>query len=358
LALTPGIGPQRLSALLRRYGSAERVLDAPAVEAALLPGMTLAVARALEARRGSAVAPAAADALRSLERLGAVAITPDDLAYPDAFRLLPDPPYLLFAAGRLELLRAASVALVGTRRPSEHGRRAAAELSTGLANAGMAVVSGMARGIDTAAHAAALEAGGATVGVLGHGIDVVYPSENRALFRRVREEGLLLTEFAPGEGPKAGNFPRRNRLIAALARAVVVVEMGLKSGAQHTVTYALEQGREVMAVPGPIGTEASAGSNQLLKDGARLVTSVEDILEELHGVGASPARVRAAAQPMLPLLTPDEERILGCLALEPRHVDELGEETRLPPGMLLSTLLQLEVKGAVESLPGKQYRRA
>jgi DNA processing protein len=217
----------------------------------------------------------------------------------------------------------------------------------------------MARGIDAAAHAAALGAGGGTVGVLGHGIDVAYPAENRPLFRRLAEEGLLLTEFPPGEGPKASNFPRRNRLISAISRAVVVVEMGHRSGAQHTVNYALEQGKDVMAVPGPIGAEASAGSNQLLRDGARVVTCVEDVLEELRGVGAAfrPKRV-AAEVPTLPLLTPDEETILGCLSSAPRHVDELGAETRLAPGMLLSTLLALEVKGAVESLPGKQYRRA
>jgi DNA processing protein len=228
----------------------------------------------------------------------------------------------------------------------------------------------MAKGIDAAAHAAALDAGGSTIGILGHGIDRIYPPENRDLFRRVRQDGLLLSEMAPGEDPNAGNFPRRNRLIAALSLGVLVVEMGSKSGAQHTVTYALEQGREVFAVPGQIGSPMSEGTNQLLKDGARLVTSANDILEELRGVGhaaVSPVPLAATAStspsvdapaPAPPSdLAPDEAKVFGALTADAKHVDDLAAAADLAPSNVLAALLGLELRGLVESLPGKQFRR-
>ncbi|HEU0014144.1 MAG TPA: DNA-processing protein DprA, partial [Longimicrobium sp.] len=318
----------------------------------------VAAAGTAEGRERARVAAAA------LARVGAVGITPDDAAYPEPFRRLPDPPFLLFACGRLDLLEKPGIAVVGTRAPTPYGRSAAAGLSGELARAGYAVVSGMARGIDSVAHAAALEAGGATVGVLGHGIDRVYPPENRRLFERVRRDGLLLSELAPGEEPLAGNFPRRNRLIAALSAGVLVVEMGEKSGARHTVEYALEQGKDVFAVPGPIGSPMSAGTNQLLKEGARLVTSAADILEELHGVGHGERPSGIAFNPPPPIrreapadLAPEEASVLTALAPEPRHVDDLSVQTGIPTHRLLTALLNLELRELAESLPGKQFRR-
>lgn len=374
IAMVPGIGPGRLSALLRRFGSAERVLAAPPAEVGALPGF----GKELTKRVAEAATPEAASrakaALEALRRSGAVALTPDDLAYPDDFRALSDAPFLLFAQGRLELLGARGVGIVGTREPSDYGRRATASLAGELAQAGYVIVSGMAKGIDAAAHAAALDAGGATVGVLGSGIDRVYPPENRLLFRRVVEQGgLLVTEFPPGVEPLAANFPRRNRLIAALSEGVLVVEMGERSGAQHTVTYALELGKEVFAVPGPIGSPTSVGTNQLLKDGARLVTSAADVLEELRGVGSaapkpgspSPARPPAPASaapkpgdpPAPPAdLAPEEARVFAALASEPRHVDDLAAASGLAPSNVLAALLGLELRGLAEALPGKRYR--
>lgn len=363
LALVPGVGAQRLARLMERFGSPERALAAAPRELDALPGMGLDLPTRIREAAGALGRRRTERALRRLARSGAVAFTPDDLLYPEAFRALPDPPFLLFAAGDLSLLSAPAVAVVGTRRPSAAGSAAAAELSSGIASAGYAVVSGMARGIDTLAHRAALDADGATIGVLGHGIDGAYPPENRALFRAVAERGLLLTEFPPGERPLAGNFPRRNRLIAALSRAVLVVEMGLKSGAQHTVTYALELGREVMAVPGAIGAAASEGTNQLIKDGARVVTGVQDVLEELGGVGTGPmtrprdAPPRPRPQPSLALVDDDEARVLAALQPEPRDVDSLAAAASLAPAPLLSLLLELELRGLVEALPGRRYGR-
>ena len=360
LGLTPGVGPQRLASLIQRYGSADRALRAPAAELRALPGLGSRVAQQIAAYAGRAGDLAVRHALETLRREGAEAFTPDDPHYPECFRVLAEPPYLLFAVGDLRLLGADCVAIVGTRFPTGYGRSTAVALAEGLVRAGYVVVSGMARGIDTAAHTSALASGGRTAGVLGHGIDSVYPPENRGLFRRVREEGgLLITEMMPGERPKAGNFPRRNRLIAALSRAVVVVEMGLKSGAQHTVGFALELGREVMAVPGPIGAGTSAGTNQLIKEGARMVTSVDDILEELNGVGTTGGRItprRVAEEPALPLLAPEEDRVVRALD-SAVHVDELAAVTTIQPGRLLGILLDLELRGFVESLPAKHFRR-
>ena len=358
LALIPGVGPGRLLGLVRHFGSADRVLGASAAELNRVPRCGREMVRRLQ----SASAPVARErtraVLRGMERVGAFALTLDDPDYPVGFRQLADPPFLVFAAGRPEMLQAAGVAVVGTREPTAYGRAAAASLAGDLARAGLAVVSGMARGIDAAAHAGALDAGGGTVGVLGNGIDQVYPSENRTLYERVRSGGALVTEFPPGERPRPGNFPRRNRLIAALAQGVLVVEMGERSGAQHTVNYALEQGKDVFAVPGPIGAVTSAGTNQLLKDGARMVTSVGDILDELGGVGHSvPVAAPPAAARPPEGLAPYEERVWEVLGAAPLHVDQIAAAAALPTSAVLSALLGLELHGAAESLPGKQFRR-
>jgi DNA processing protein len=363
LAMVPGVGPGRIAALLARFGSVERVLGASTAEVAALPGFGRELAGRVAGASGPEGRERARRALETLERIGACAITPDDEAYPEAFRVLPDPPFVLFTAGDLSLLGLPGLGVVGTRAPTDYGRRTATRLSHDLARAGYAIISGMAKGIDATAHTAALDAGGATVGVLGHGIDRVYPQENRRLFGRMREAGLLVSELPPGEEPLPGNFPRRNRLIAALAEGVLVVEMGERSGARHTVDYALEQGKEVFSVPGPIGSPASAGTNQLLKEGARLVTSADDILEELRGVGRAsvPAGPKPARVPVVPAapppdLTGDEAAVFAALTEEARHVDALAAATGLASGAVLAALLTLELRDLAESLPGKHYR--
>jgi DNA processing protein len=365
LAIVPGVGPARLSALLAHFGTVERVLAASAREVAELPGFGPEFARRVASAGTAEGRERACAAMEALRHVGAVVVTADDDVYPPAFRTLPDPPVVLYAMGDVHLLNDAGMGIVGTRAPTDYGRRAAAGLSRELSRAGYTIVSGMAKGIDAVAQAAALDAGGATVGVLGHGIDRIYPSENRGLFLRVRERGLLISELPPGEEPMAGNFPRRNRLIAALSAGVLVVEMGEKSGAKHTVDYALELGKEVFAVPGPIGAPESAGTNQLLKDGARLVTSARDVLEELQGVGlpprpvAGPPSVADASPPPRAApadLAPDEARVFAQLADDPRHVDDLAAAAALPTGAALMALLGLELRELAEALPGKQFR--
>ena len=282
--MVPGVGPTRLALLMDRFGSPDRIMGASAHELESVPQLGRMIAERLAEARRAPARDRAERAIEILARADGVAITPGDHAFPDSFRRLADRPYLLFACGDLALMAEPGLGVVGTRNPSEYGRRTASRLSSSLARAGLTIVSGMAKGIDAAAHTAALDANAPTVGVLGHGIDQVYPAANRELFARVREHGLLITELLPGEEPRAQNFPRRNRLIASLSLGVLIVEMGLKSGAQHTVTYALEQGKEVFAVPGPIGAAMSEGTNQLIKEGAAVVTSPEDVLEELERV--------------------------------------------------------------------------
>lgn len=365
VAIVPGVGPARLSALLARFGGVEQVLRASAREVAEVPGFGPEFARRVATAGTAEGLRRAREAYRALRQVGATILTAQDEAYPAAFRGLPDPPLVLYALGDAHLLGDPGIGIVGTRNPTDYGRRTATELARELARAGYTIVSGMAKGIDAAAQAAALSAGGATVGVLGHGIDRVYPPDNELLFGRVRERGLLITELAPGEEPLAGNFPRRNRLIAALSAGVLVVEMGEKSGARHTVDYALELGKEVFAVPGPIGSPASAGTNQLLKDGARLVTCARDVLEELQGVGLppradftpAPSADAARARPVAPPdLAPDEARVLAQLSDQPRHVDDLAAALDLPTSAALTALLGLELRELVEALPGKQFR--
>jgi DNA processing protein len=368
LAMVPGIGPARLSALLAAFGSVERVLGASTAQLAALPGFGREFTRRIAAAGTPEARQRARDAVRTMREIGARVVTPDDGVYPDAFRALPDPPVVLYALGDAQLMGDPGIGVVGTREPTDYGRRAATGLSAELARAGYSIVSGMARGIDAAAQLAALEVGGATVGVLGHGIDRIYPPENRALFHRVRDRGLLISEMPPGEEPLAGNFPRRNRLIAALSAGVLVVEMGERSGARHTVEYALEMGKEVFAVPGPIGAPTSAGTNQLLKEGARLVTSARDVLEELRGVGLPPRPFNAApVHPSGPVpppaprtppagLSPDEARVYALLADAPRHVDDLAAAGGMATGAALTALLGLELRELAEALPGKQFR--
>lgn len=367
LALVPGVGPHRLTALIERFGSAERAMAVGMRELRGVRGIGAELARRIGEARGTRAREESRRAMVRLARARGVALTIDDKAYPPSFRKVHDPPYLLFASGDLGLLDRPGIAVVGTRSPTAYGRSAASRLSCELAGSGLVIISGLARGIDSAAHQGALEAGGATIAVLGNGIDQLYPPENGLLFRALRERGLLLSEFLPGETPKAGNFPRRNRLIAALSLAVLVVEMGHRSGAQHTVDYALAEGKEVLAVPGPISSPASLGTNQLIQDGARLVASAHDVIEELWGVGteapslpphqsAAPG-VASAADAQLSLLEPTERQLLETLAEGPLHVQEIIATTRERSAAVLATLLQLELRGFVSALPGSRYRR-
>jgi DNA processing protein len=274
-------------------------------------------------------------------------------------REIPEPPPVLFARGRLELLDRPAIAIVGSRDHSPYGAEACRAIASHAAGAGIAVVSGMARGLDAVAHSAALDAGGATIGVLGNGLGVVYPAANSRLYERVGADGLLLTEFPPGDRPNAGSFPRRNRLISGLARLTVVVEAAAGSGAIITADAALEQGRDVAAVPGPITSPTSVAANRLIRDGATPILEPADLQSfypEVHAWPVPPAatpRVRS-----LPAGLPPGERALAeSLSEVPTHIEVLTQRFERPVGLLLAQLGMLEIAGVVEQRPTGMFRR-
>lgn len=359
LVLTPGLGTKRTLDLLRQYGSAEAVLrqEPRELESA---GVAPALAQSMAS---GCMFDEAARAVEELKAQGAEVVPLTDRRYPARLREIYDPPPVLFARGRLELLDTVMVAVVGSRRPSAYGVAVAERLGKDLGAAGVTVVSGMAKGIDTAAHGGALGAGGATVAVFGCGLDVIYPAENRKLAERIARDGLLLTEFPPGTPAHPQNFPIRNRIVSGLSEGVVVVEGKQYSGSLITARLALDQNREVFAVPGNITQPASFGPNLLIKQGAQLVQSVDDILD---GIGAD-ARARLARQRRLPLPQPQAEtespmshvaaQVLSLLSVDkPVCLDDLVE--RLPhvsPSELIAVLFELEESGRVRQLPGRSY---
>jgi len=284
---------------------------------------------------------------------GVEACCVEDKEYPEMLRTIPDPPYLIYYRGDLNTLNQFCLAVVGSRRATSYGRTQAFRFGRELAGQGMAVVSGMARGIDTEAHQGALEAGGKTAAVLGSGIDVIYPRENRQLYGRIAENGIVVSEFAPGTQPEPGNFPARNRTISGLSRGVLVVEAKQRSGALITADFALEQGRDVFAIPGPINSQNSAGTNNLIKQGACLVDSLEDILHE-YGMDEAVHPVPEQGVLAFPEDS-DEAAVLEALAHETVHFDRLVQLSRLGAGKLSAALLKLELEGIIRAMPGNYY---
>jgi DNA processing protein len=358
LATTPGIGPARLHALLAVHHTPLGALSAPFALLRAVPGMTAAAATAV----ATASLAHGRRILELTEQCGGRALTPDDPEYPALLSHIPDAPPVLFAAGNLALLGRPTVAIVGSRDHSAYGAEVCRRVAWAAAEAGVVVASGMARGLDAVAHQAALDAGGGTVGVLGNGLGVVYPAANRRLYQRVAAAGALLTEFPPGERPSAGSFPRRNRIISGLARVTLVVEAGEGSGALITAGTALDQGREVMAVPGPITSPVSVGCNRLLRDGAVPLLEPRDLLDH-YPDAEPPAGVRAGAAeaglaPLPDTLTDAERTVAGLLTGGPALVDELVERSGRGVAELLAVLGALEIAGVVEQRAGRRFVRA
>lgn len=351
LARLPGMGPRRLAGLLSRFDSPLDILAAPLAALRDVEGIPPSLARQIT----SCTTTLAAEFLAEVTRSGQQLLVPSDTDFPAALRSIPDPPPLLFARGTLDWLGRPAVAIIGSREHSRYGEEVALVLATVAAEAGAVVVSGMARGLDAIAHQSALDAGGGTIGVLGTGADIVYPARNRLLFDRVLGGGLLLTESPPGERPTAGAFPRRNRIISGLAQWLVVVEAADASGTMITVGTALEQGRDVLAVPGPITSPTSRGTNRLLRDGATPILSPDDLATILGAPPSHPGPQAVVPAPCT--LSADEARVLGALTRDERHVDEVTMAAGLPIGTTLGVLLGLELGGLVEQLPGAMYRR-
>ena len=356
LAQVPGIGAARLRTLVAAFESAGAALRAPHGAIAALPGFSRAAATAV---RAGAIGSGHA-ILDQLERCGAAVLLPDDPGFPSLLADIPDPPALLYVWGDVSLLSRPAAAIVGSRDHSPYGADVARRLAAGAAGAGVVVVSGMARGIDAEAHTAALDAGGASVGILGNGFGVIYPAANRSLYQRMTTAGCLVTELPPGERPHAGAFPRRNRLISGLAVVTVVVEAAPGSGALITADCALDQGRAVLAVPGPITSPTSLGCNKLIQQGAKPALGVGDILEELGMPGvvsAGDGPVGAAAPPRVEPrdLTELQRSLWEALAAAPRHVDALVARAGVETALVLTALTELEMRGVVTQRPGMVF---
>ncbi len=351
LGQIPGIGPGRLRTLVAAFQSAAAALCAPAGAIAALPGFSRAAAAAVRATR----LDTGRDILAQLDRLGATVLVPGDARFPALLREIPDSPVVLYAWGDLSLLGRPAAGIVGSRNHTAYGAEAARALALGVAPHAV-VVSGMARGLDAIAHAAALDAGGGTVGVLGNGFGVVYPAANRELYERMLAHGCLITELPPGERPHAGAFPRRNRLISGLAGVTVVVEAAVNSGALITADCALEQGRTVLAVPGPITSPTSLGCNKLIQQGAKPALCAADILEEL---GISPPTAAGSARRLPEDLSGLQQALWRALEPEAKHVDTLVacvEASGAGAAEVLTALTDLELRGLVRQQPGMVFR--
>jgi DNA processing protein len=275
--------------------------------------------------------------------------------YPPGLKAIDDPPIVLYVKGDLRETDAVAIGIVGSRRCTFYGRSQAERLGSILAARGVTVVSGMARGIDSAAHRGALGAGGRTLAVMGNGLSSVYPPENRDLFEKISANGAAISEFPMDMAPLPGNFPRRNRLISGLSLGVVVVEAALDSGSLITARLALEQGREVFAVPGKAGSPTSRGTHSLIRDGAKLVEDVDDILDEFEGLGKALGIEKPAGAPARDL-SDSEMRIFESLSPdEPENIEDLIEKCGLQAGEVSGLLVQMELKGLVKCLPGKSF---
>ena len=349
LTLTPGLGAAALRRLLKEFGLPSEILARRRSElAALVPAATL------QSLDSDAVQDAVSAALEWTERPGHSIVTLADDSYPKALLEITDPPPLLYCVGRVELLQHACLAIVGSRNASAQGERNAESFAQALSDAGLTIVSGLATGVDAAAHRGGLAGSASTIAVLGTGVDVVYPRRNAELAQMIATRGLLLSEFALGSGPLAHNFPRRNRLISGLASGCLVVEAALASGSLITARAAADQGREVFAIPGSIHSPLSKGCHALIKSGAKLVESASDVLNELSGFrpsgyASTTAEAAGSAQ--------GDATVLAHMGHDPVDVDSLCLRAGLSAEQVSAELLRLELDGRVAALPGGLYQR-
>lgn len=351
LLSVPGIGPARVRALVGHFRSPEAVLAATIPALCRVEGIERTLAENIRRANHTATAQ---QQLELAAKHSCRLVSFWDAEFPTLLKKIYDPPVLLFMKGEFRPADDAAIAVVGTRVPTEYGKLATERLTAALAARRLTIVSGLARGTDTVAHQTALKSGGRTLAVLGSGLDNIYPPENRRLAHEIPQQGALLSEYFFGTKPDAMNFPRRNRIISGLTFGTLVVEAGETSGALITAQAALEQGRDVFAVPGSIFSPKSLGPHRLIQDGAKLVLSVEDILSEL------PQQLdifdeRKTVEPPAVALNEIEQKVLAQLSHEPIHIDHLARQTNLPISQLLAVLLELELKSLVKQLPNKLF---
>jgi len=351
LKSTPGIGNHLIKRLIDRFDSPEAVFDAPMEALLIVDGMSKRLVKGLIGHRLPESCAAELD--ETLAR-GYQVISLTDAAYPALLRQIPDPPPFLYIHGHLEP-DSANIAVVGSRNATNYGITTTRRLASDLARRGLVVVSGMARGIDTAAHSGALAGGGQTYAILGGGLERIYPPENRPMFDRIAENGAVISEFPLKTGPDAFNFPARNRIISGMSLGTIIVEASKRSGSLITARLAAEQGREVYTVPGSIHSFKSSGTHGLIKDGATLVEHAQDVIDELSYVLPQPPAKPERDPGDSPPLSSEEQTVCRILGPYPTHIDDLVRKLSVEPGKLASVLLNLELKGLVEQSPGKLF---
>lgn len=351
LKSVPGVGNHLFLHLLQHFGEPEKVFSASRQALLQVDGVG---DRLTSVIRGYKIPKEVHEDLALAEKNGIRIITYSDSDYPNLLRHIPDPPPVLYVYGSLRP-DSLNIAIVGSRNATPYGRTVTENLSGDLSRRGFTIVSGMARGIDSAAHAGTLAAGGKTIAVLGCGLGTIYPAENRKLFHRIAEDGAVISEFSYTTPPEAHHFPIRNRIISGLSLGTVVVEATHQSGSLITARLAAEQGREVFAVPGSVRSFKSMGTHSLIKQGAKLVEHADDIVEELNiAEEACPGHTGVASTVGL---TPAEQKVLDKLSTYPIHIDKLVRELSLSAGEVSGLLLQLELKGLVTQSPGKFFFR-
>ncbi len=353
LKAIPDITDNLYKRLIEEFDSPKRVLKAEEKDLAKVPEIKRNVVRAIVGKRADVT-----DEWELIKRHKIDIITLNDESYPKSLKEIYDPPPLLYVKGEIKREDKNAIAIVGSRRATTYGKLTAQRLAAQLAAQGITIVSGMARGIDSEAHKGALAVGGRTIAVLGCGIDVVYPPENRALEDRIASSGAVITEFPFGTRPFAGNFPKRNRIISGLSLGVIIVEAAQKSGALITARLALEQGREVFAVPGSTTSPYSRGTHNLIKEGAKLVENTEDILEELEPLIEIRKKKKKGTKGFpRPVLSKEEEIIYNLITQEPKYIDLLIQESRLPAQKAMVVLTNLQIKSLIKELAGKNFIR-
>ena len=357
LSLVPGVGPRTRKTLLAHFGSAQAVLAAAPSQLRETPGIGVKISRAISQARSQIDVATELDLCREHR----ITLLVESMAeYPDRLREIPDPPGVLFVRGALAPQDGLAVAIVGTRHATHYGLAQAERLAGGLARAGYTIISGLARGIDAAAHRGALAAGGRTVAVLGSGVLSVYPPEHLELAHEVSQRGAVMSENPPRSPPLAGAFPQRNRIITGLSLGVVVVEASERSGALISARHAMEQGRDVFAVPGRVDSRTSRGCHRLIRDGAKLVESVDDVLEEL-GPLATPTPGQDGRQVRHPVelqLNEPEQAVLAAVDDDPTSIDDIVVASGLGVPNVLSTISVLEMKRLIRRVSGNRVIRA
>ncbi len=354
LSLTPGIGSVLIKRLLDRFKSPKAIFQASLKELSEVEGLGEKVARSIVS---GPLENEVEKELSLIKEIGGKVVTLGEDSYPRRLKDIYDPPALLYVRGDLKKEDELAVSIVGSRKTSPYGRWITERMSQELAQNGVTVVSGMARGIDSVAHLGAISGGGRTIAVLGCGVDVIYPPENRNLLTKIIDHGAVLSEFSMGSPPEGGHFPKRNRIISGLSLGVVVVQANEKSGSLITAGYALEQGREVFAVPGNVGAEGSRGTNRLIRDGAKMVESSADILEEILPQWSREEKGIEKDEGPGKHLSGEEKTLYELLGETPMPIDTIIRDSRLDAGKVSSHLLNLELKGLVCQWPGKCFTK-